>query len=399
MKVQTLFMLFILSFSMISICSADIASDFKYHQEITFDSNFERLNVTQEFTISKQNGMKSDFTDIRFVNTETFAEYPYYIKEYNGTQASVLIRIPTVSLNNSMTMCWGNETATDMSNEESAYLYYFNNSIGQNISSYMYYMIPSNKYSNIDISFQYYNISGGATYTIFYPYPVYSIQGTTTGELIYRVGSLVDPATPSNMVNNSSHKIQLNMSLDEQNETAKRDVCSIKVFDVNNGNIIFENTTSSGYFNRTLFGGLTADGDNGIIQLYDMRAYNTTEITNIQFKPIQPIDDLKTPIEIFGFGLIVLFSFGVFVFYKSIFYSHRPLNKADIYIRGTIFLISLILTLMSSVGVYIGSDEVGYILGIDEYWIIIPFTIAVVSLFATVYAWLSVFGKKKKEEI
>ncbi len=105
------------------------------------------------------------------------------------------------------------------------------------------------------------------------------------------------------------------------------------------------------------------------------------------------------PIEFFGLMLVIIYVLGMCVILRGVFLPYKALNKGDVYLRGSIFLISLSLTLFSSIGIYITKDDVGYILGLDEYWIIVPFSIAVVSLFATVYAWLSVFGKKKKEEI
>lgn len=107
----------------------------------------------------------------------------------------------------------------------------------------------------------------------------------------------------------------------------------------------------------------------------------------------------KFPIEFFGLMLVIIYVLGMCVILRGVFLPYKALNKGDVYLRGSIFLISLSLTLFSSIGIYITKDDVGYILGLDEYWIIVPFSIAVVSLFATVYAWLSVFGKKKKEEI
>lgn len=108
---------------------------------------------------------------------------------------------------------------------------------------------------------------------------------------------------------------------------------------------------------------------------------------------------IKFPIEFFGLTLVIIYALGMCVILRGVFLPYKALNKGDVYLRGSIFLISLSLTLFSSIGIYITIDDVGYILGLDEYWIIVPFSIAVVSLFATVYAWLSVFGKKKKEEI
>lgn len=107
----------------------------------------------------------------------------------------------------------------------------------------------------------------------------------------------------------------------------------------------------------------------------------------------------KFPIEFFGLMLVIIYVLGMCVILRGVFLPYKALNKGDVYLRGSIFLISLTLTLFSSIGIYITKDDVGYILGLDEYWIIVPFSIAVVSLFATVYAWLSVFGKKKKKEI
>lgn len=117
-------------------------------------------------------------------------------------------------------------------------------------------------------------------------------------------------------------------------------------------------------------------------------SYNLTEGNNTLF-----------PIEFFGLMLVIIYVLGMCVILRGVFLPYKALNKGDVYLRGSIFLISLSLTLFSSIGIYITKDDVGYILGLDEYWIIVPFSIAVVSLFATVYAWLSVFGKKKKEEI
>ena len=133
---------------------------------------------------------------------------------------------------------------------------------------------------------------------------------------------------------------------------------------------------------------------NNTLSLYPA-AFDETDQIVIGNPPPPP----KFPIEFFGLMLVIIYVLGMCVILRGVFLPYKALNKGDVYLRGSIFLISLSLTLFSSIGIYITKDDVGYILGLDEYWIIVPFSIAVVSLFATGYAWLSVFGKKKKEEI
>ena len=87
-------------------------------------------------------------------------------------------------------------------------------------------------------------------------------------------------------------------------------------------------------------------------------------------------------------------------------YPEKPLQKGDIYIRVAVFLMSLFLTLVTASGVYVGiperisgTNDFIYTLAFNEYWAVIPFSIAVVSLFAIIYAWLSVFGRKKEGDL
>lgn len=102
------------------------------------------------------------------------------------------------------------------------------------------------------------------------------------------------------------------------------------------------------------------------------------------------------PLSLFLFGLAVISVFGLLILIKSSFYDTKQLNKGDIYLRVTLFLISLFFSLSTTGGVYLNDPAV---LAFDSYWAIVPFSIAVVSLFATIYAWLTVFGKRKEGEI
>lgn len=104
------------------------------------------------------------------------------------------------------------------------------------------------------------------------------------------------------------------------------------------------------------------------------------------------------PLLIFIIGLIFIFLMGIIVFIRSIFFQNRPLNKGDVYLRGSIFLCSLFLTISTSTGIYIGDqpNSVGSI-DFDEYFLFIPFIISIVSLLATMYAWLIVFANTSGE--
>lgn len=113
-----------------------------------------------------------------------------------------------------------------------------------------------------------------------------------------------------------------------------------------------------------------------------------------------------TPLWMFILFLGFIGVSGIIVLIKSVLWDKTPLNKGDVYLRGSIFLMSLFLALTTMSGVYYGNpvrientDSFTYVLAFEPYVAIIPFVIAVVSLFATVYAWLSVFGKKREGEI
>lgn len=113
------------------------------------------------------------------------------------------------------------------------------------------------------------------------------------------------------------------------------------------------------------------------------------------------------PLSLFITSLVLIFLLGGAVLLKSVF-SDEPLNKGDVYLRATVFLCALFFSLAASTGVYIGQPTVdsinstaeivaySFIPAFEEYWVIIPFSIAVVSLFSTIYAWLSVFVRKQE---
>ncbi len=91
-------------------------------QEITLDSE-ENVNGMQvKIDVKHQNGMKSNYSDIRFVKDNV--ELPYFIEKYNSTDAIVWVKVDLTAGENKIYLYFNNSNANSKSNPYSVFDFY-----------------------------------------------------------------------------------------------------------------------------------------------------------------------------------------------------------------------------------------------------------------------------------
>lgn len=250
----------------------------RYIQEIEFTSVDTRDNVLINITIPKNEYMNSNFSDIRFLSSN-LTNVPYYISSYNTTHANVSLRVNVTAGSNSVIMSFGNQNSVTTSDLSSVFMYYFNNSSGQNLTGVLY----TGTYTNIDyyaepttgasqaVYFYFNGIGTALTNTPF----LYHVDSSSGGAMYARFNTTTakqDITAPSNGVNGYSHRLNLSIN---PNGSVHLDAIKYNSSGAVNSTISINgnNTTATPF---TMFG---LDR----CPVYDIRIYNTTTVSNLNF--------------------------------------------------------------------------------------------------------------------
>ena len=93
---------------------------------INGSSDGELTNYQVEITVPFQSGMKSDFGDIRFLDSDQITELSYHLVSYTAnTSAIFVVKIPVIpTIGKNIRIYFGNSTATTTSDPDNVYLLY-----------------------------------------------------------------------------------------------------------------------------------------------------------------------------------------------------------------------------------------------------------------------------------
>lgn len=251
----------------------------RYVQEIKFTTGDTRDNVLINISIPKNENMNSNFSDLRFLYSTNLTNVSYYISSYNSTHANVSLRVNVTAGSNSVIMSFGNPNSVTTSNLSSVFMYYFNNSSGQNLNGVLY----TGTYTNIDyyakpttgssqsVYFYFNGIGTALTNTPF----LYYFNSSTGGVMYARFNTTATTqliTAPSNGVNGYSHRLNLSIN---PNGSVHLDAIKYNSSGAVNSTISINgnNTTATPF---TMFG-------LGGCPVYDIRIYNTTTMSNLNF--------------------------------------------------------------------------------------------------------------------
>lgn len=265
----------------------------RYIQYITFTAADTRDNVLINVTIPKNSNMNANFSDLRFFHSEGLSTIPYYISYYNSTHAEVSMRINVAAGSNSLIMSFGNPDSTTTSNLSSLYMFYLNNSSGQNYSSNI--TIYTGIYTNIDLYATPY--TAGTSERVSYIFnesnkPRIQHRDSTTGGDLYVYFNTSDMfSTGTNGNNGYSH--QMNLSIND-NGTVCLDYKKYRNSVLNQTLIVNGNETAATPFNTF---GLSFVGVSSSL-IYDVRIYNTTKVTDVNFGSVTEVLENSSTVSI-----------------------------------------------------------------------------------------------------
>lgn len=268
----------------------------RYIQELEFTAAETRDNVLINITIPKNENMNSNFSDLRFLYSTNVSSVSHYIDSYNSTHVNVSLKMNVTAGSNSVIMAFGNPSAANTSNFSSLFIYYLNNSSGQNYTTNT--TLYTGEYTNIDLYVAprtgssgtvYYYFTGLGNTIEYIPY-FYHIDSSSGGSLKARFNTTTGAqviTNPSNAVNGYSHRLNLSVN---SNNTVHLD--SVKYYQgaVNSTNSINGNNTSATPFK--MFG----TGGSGTSTIFDVRIYNTTSISNLNFGTVVEVIEDGSPI-------------------------------------------------------------------------------------------------------
>lgn len=260
----------------------------RYFQEIKFDSPVTMENVTINFTMTRNEHMNANLSNLRFFSSSDLNPIPYWAREESPSNILVSIKTNVTSGTNSIILNYGNANLSPVSDETSVYLYFLNNSSGQVYTTNT--ELYNGTYTNIDLYVRPYTGSQGVVWYWFRevggiggnqaPYIVHS--DSISGGALYgyinnsnTVGQLI--TAPSNGVNGYSHRFNLSIN---PNGTIHLDFKKYRGGNLKSSGSIDGNNSSLAPFSIFATGKYTADSYSTI---YDVRIYNTTTITNLTF--------------------------------------------------------------------------------------------------------------------
>lgn len=267
----------------------------RYFQYITFTAADTRDNVLINVTIPKNSNMNANFSDLRFLS-EGFSTIPYYISYYNSTHADVSMRINVTAGSNTLIMSFGNPDSTTTSNLSSLYMFYLNNSSGQNYSSNTTFY--TGEYTNIDLYAKPYTQSAEFVNYLFngthIPY-IRHTDSTSGGNIssAFNTTSLNQFSVGTNGNNGYSH--QMNLSVND-NGTVRLDYKKYKNSTLNE--TLIKNGNNSEITPFKGFGIGFSFGSSGSSLIYDVRIYNTTKVTDVNFGSVTEVITEPIPVSI-----------------------------------------------------------------------------------------------------
>lgn len=271
----------------------------RYIQEIKFDSPVTMENVTINFTMTRNEHMNANLSNLRFFSSSDQNPIPYWAREESPSNILVSIKTNVTSGTNSIILNYGNANLPPVLSETSVYLYFLNNSTGQvyRTNTTLY----GGQYTNIDLNVMpfsnsdtsvYYWFNGIGTATNNIPF-IYHLDSRASGSLNARIdtGTTVRTITsPSNGVNGHSHELLLS--------TNPNGTVHLLAFRYRGGFLqhsveLNGNDPSATPFR--MFGtGATGSANSTI---YRVAIYNTTTITNLTFGNLIEIQ-LVEPVSI-----------------------------------------------------------------------------------------------------
>jgi len=103
-------------------------SSFNYKKEINIIelSGKDLYQYSIRLNVTKESGMRSDYGDLRFVNSTETGELSYWIENFTDDYAIVYVKIPklTANINTTIYMYYGNAGATSKSNGNDTFIFF-----------------------------------------------------------------------------------------------------------------------------------------------------------------------------------------------------------------------------------------------------------------------------------